>query len=351
MGDSRVEVGIKVKVQLKCIDDVTERIRYDLYVCMHYKDPNSSKYINDTVKGPFALVNYDDSGIFLPIIDFINNVSVTHVEGFRFLISKSTNTVFIFRRYQLETEQILKIHEFPYDRQILSIPIRCYNAKLMNWFAEGDVPAGISSDAKWLRNNHVARYDGDEWHLEWLDNKLENEKTPSIFTCRIGVSRNAFYYLSNYVSITFMIVAAVPSVNVIDTADFSSRAGVTFTALLTIVAFKYAVMVGVPKKAYSTYLDNYLIIAIAFLIGVVLENYVVAKGNIDDYSATDNKFFLAFIVSWIGIHVILVVGSFKKWFYLSWNRIEKRDAEFEERVQFAFNRELEPISVAKIYTN
>lgn len=332
--DERVNVGIKLKVELNKVDDITERIRYNIYVCLHYKDPNSQKFLTDDVKGPFALVPYENSGILLPNLDFLNQVKLEHIEGFRFLISKSDNTVFLYRRYRLETEQILNIYEFPYDRQVLSIPIRCYNAKLVNWTETGSVPAGIENDPRWAHNDFVIECHGRSWVLDWAKHVLDNEKTPSIFTCKIGVSRSPLFYLQTFVSVIFVVVLAIASIHAIDPTDFASRAGITFTALLTVIAFKYAIMNGVPPKEYVTYLDTYVLVALITLLGVILENYCVSQLKDTDYAdVVDYYFTIVLLICWVVTHLMIAVGSSLNWFYLSWDSVEKRESELDKHAQ------------------
>jgi hypothetical protein len=109
---------------------------------------------------------------------------------------------------------------------------------------------------------------------------------------------------------------------------------VTVTLLLTIVAFKFVIASYVPPTSYLTFLDKYVGIAILMIGAEILENFVISYFvDYPDAYYWDASFAIALSGLWTFAHVLIVIGTHRKWFWLSWDIIESRDKADDHEVE------------------
>jgi hypothetical protein len=325
--DIRKDIGVKMKVKLDYIDDILEEIHMKVQLCLHFSDDNSKIYINGS-EG-FVLVDFTEGNIFCPVIEFENSRRSEHVEGFKALISTLTGMVYVYRKYHVVTHEILELQKFPFDRQIIKCYVKSFASRLVTWTAEiSDSPIGVRSDTTWAINDIVVEYEQYLWLVEWISATVESDERPAQFRVEFGLSRTTSFYITNFVLITFFLVVSSLSCIAIEYDDFGSRAGITFTLLLTLVALKFVMTSYIPKINYLTLLDYYNIFGMLMIIAVIIENFGVSQ-LFHDSAHTPKKidiiFALVYLVVWVLLHCCIVIGAYYGLFYENWTTVRQND--------------------------
>lgn len=316
--------GIKTHCAIDYISDVDEEVHLDLRVLIHFDDARAQKYIG-IAKTEHIIVDPADSEIPSPVINFENDRLCEHVSGFKYLVSTKTGTIYVTRHYRVVEKETLSLHRFPFDQQILSIELDTYSLKFTKWFAPThDVPSGFRSDAEsWMTADNSTSIPGDEWKLEWSHSEVKNAAGQSCFKLLAGIKRKSEFYLTNCVLVVYFIVLCAISVIAVHPSDFGSRGSLTFTILLTLVAFKFVMSSYVPKIPYFTVLDYYNFVAIVLVVAVILENFLVSDlflHSEDDRGSADRNFAIFYVTFWNTYSVAIFVGYYFGLFYRSWDQ-------------------------------
>mmetsp|Transcript_20118 Transcript_20118/g.33889 ORF Transcript_20118/g.33889 Transcript_20118/m.33889 type:complete len:503 (-) Transcript_20118:638-2146(-) len=246
---NRLEVGVKMKVKLEYIDDVSHEMNALVYLSLHYEDEVALKFITNSPG--FCALDPEKEGIFVPVVNFLNTRVCDHIEGFRVLVNTSSGTVFIYRIYRVVFRNIMNLKRFPFDRQVMKCHIKSFTAMLKPWHcAPETIPSGITSDPMWKDNDCVVECDCTLWNVSWVTALAESSSQPSVYKLNFGISRKSLFYVVNFFLITFLVVIATISCTIIHFTDFGSRSSITFTILLTLISFKFIMANYTPTINY-----------------------------------------------------------------------------------------------------
>ena len=193
-----------------------------------------------------------------------------------------------------------------------------------------DTPFRIKNDKEWRDHDHIVKNDNDAWILEWAECDVHQVERQSVFVLKFGVSRDPGFYLWNVMFVHFAVVLLSAFTCAIDHADFGARAQVTYTLLLTLVAFKFVVATFVPRISYLTYMDKYSLLSLSMLGLVIAENFLVSglfadENDTEVWKYADRVFFATFCGVWLLFHVLLVLGARYGFFYESWTSVRAVD--------------------------
>ena len=149
-------------------------------------------------------------------------------------------------------KESFELRNFPFDAQTLNIDLR------------------QASGATW--DNYDLVVCGVQFHRDAIEQPEWTVLTPKIERCshmqtkiELRVKRMAQYYVTNVIGILAMLTLLVLTVFAVPVDDLADRMGIVLTLLLTAVAFKFVVADTVPKVGYSTQLDRYMLLNMAFL--------------------------------------------------------------------------------------
>lgn len=326
--DLRKEIGVKIKAKVDYLDDISEEIHMDVSICLHYYDENALKFITG-IPG-YIPCDPETSGIFCPVLQFLHTRSCEHIEGFKLLVSTLTGMVYLYRIYRLAVREVFELQRFPFDRQVIKCTFQTYGGKFCKWNApENDMPYGVRGDIIWKDYDSIAEYDQSIWIIDWVDGEINSEGTPSYYKLSFGLSRTSTYYLTNFVLVSYFVVGSSLSCIAVDHNDFGSRASITYTLLLTMVALKFVMSSSIPRINYLTLFDSYNIIGMLMIIAVIVENFFVSiifnANEIEAADRVDTIFASMFAVLWTLFHALIVGGAYTGLFYMDWNNAIKED--------------------------
>lgn len=319
--DERREIGVKVKAKMDYLDDIAEEVHMNVSICLHYQDDNARQYV--TGHPGFVPCDPETSLIYCPVLQFLQTRSCEHIEGFKLLVSTMTGMVYLFRVYRLAVREVLELQRFPFDRQVLKCTFQTYGVKFCRWNApEDDMPFGVRGDHLWKSHDCLAEYDQSIWIVDWVLGEVKSEENPAFYKLSFGVSRVSTYYLTNFVLITYFVVGSSLSCIAIDHSDFGSRASITYTLLLTVVALKFVMSSSIPRINYLTLFDTYNIIGMLAIIAVIIENFLVSVSFDENQTHgavfVDIVFATLFAIIWSLFHGIILFGAYSGAFYLDW---------------------------------
>jgi len=191
--------------------------------------------------------------IWWPYFKFLNSRG-GNIPTLRALKISKDGKVEYVGRYNLVIETPLNMHHFPFDTQIINISIVpfalmpekiiYYNLKDKN---------GIAPLA------HL-----DEWKLDSLNYSTITNNRPQ-FQLTINYQRKAGFYIYKVFLPLLVIILISYLVLWIPKQPAINRIAFIITAMLTTVAFQWAVTSDVPRVSYITYFQAMLLFAFIFI--------------------------------------------------------------------------------------
>jgi len=137
----------------------------------------------------------------------------------------------------------------------------------------------------------------------------------------IKIERRCEWYLWNVVLVTWALVSISAVVYAMPVADTSDRMSLNVTLVLTVIAFKFTFGSDIPKKAYLTWMDKYLIVA--FLILALQSAEICLASQLAEGSRALAALEMGFCAVVYGLWTLyhLFVAAFSHRLYLPWAQV------------------------------
>mmetsp|Transcript_2998 Transcript_2998/g.4044 ORF Transcript_2998/g.4044 Transcript_2998/m.4044 type:complete len:407 (-) Transcript_2998:83-1303(-) len=298
-------------------------------------------YLDDSLKTPadfdpdydgyVALKEEDVNEIDL-VIPRVNleNCNSSRMTFYNVEVNFLTKEVFIQWNWIAIYHETMKLHKFPYDRQLLRIYIEVAD---INPLKPEDYPL---PKRKWPKDN-PARVESQLMDFnQTIGSSCVWSETPdpafeTMCTVTVEVERETKFYVVNYTLIIFLIVALNSAVLSFESLD--ERMQYTASLFLTLVAFKFVMMQSIPPVGYTTYLDRYVLAAFVWLtLGVLancLRSYVAIEEvlNTTEQKSIDLAIQAVILGSWILLHAIVVFLSLCGGLRQSWKTVYAENNE------------------------
>ncbi len=174
--------------------------------------------------------------------------------------------------------QPLVLNDFPFDHQLLRIDLvaagyRDHQVVLTDDPGDPSVVGDSLSISDWT----VAGWEGSSKSLALTKG---SPKLPA-FRFSVEVQRNYGYYLVNVIIPLVMIIFMSWVVFWIKPGNSGPRISVSVTAMLTLVAYRFAVGASLPKISYLTRMD-WFILGSSLLVFVALLEVVITSRLVDN---------------------------------------------------------------------
>jgi hypothetical protein len=275
-----VDVGVS---EIFGIDEREEIYKVDAYLNLDWVDerlafdPDAFGYDRKVYQDETALEMLK-SEIWWPSIEIVD------ARGSRDRMHTSLTVyydgeVYYRERFTVLIEQGFDLDQFPFDAHNISFRIEPFE------YTTDEViflPAEDPIDEQW---------DTEEWDITYNPLHIESDLPESddevgfaAATADITIERIPNFYMSSFVLPLLLIVAISWAVFWMDykTMHLADRMSVSFTSVLTVVAFDFLSSDNLPKLSYSTLLDKILTVSYIFLVLIIFENvvgYSLAKKN------------------------------------------------------------------------
>lgn len=188
------------------------------------------------------------------------------------VIIYSDGTVEYREKFGVELSTNYDMRKFPFDTQILIAEIESFawTSKDMIFHLEEDL-VGFSSE-----------FEVPEFNIEKVEEHLEVRMEPrdrysfSELVAEVYVRRDPNYYITKVIIPLGLIVCISWAVFWMDGSDLADRMAISFTGVLTSVAYQFIVTESLPRHIYNTFLDNFVLISFVMMALTIIENIGVS---------------------------------------------------------------------------
>ncbi|KAK7501996.1 hypothetical protein BaRGS_00006748, partial [Batillaria attramentaria] len=163
----------------------------------------------------------------------------------------------------------LELDDFPFDVQDLTVTVA-------SEFPATEVELVEDSDNRHMVNKQ-SFVDEQEWHLychtecnkwELKIDPVDDAAKRSAISVKCRAARRPGYFVWNIFMVTFLICSLSFATFSVDKNYPQNRLQLSFTLMLTSVAFKSVVNQSLPRISYLTYMDKYLLASMIMLSAV-----------------------------------------------------------------------------------
>nr|XP_022322508.1 uncharacterized protein LOC111123990 isoform X2 [Crassostrea virginica] len=211
----------------------------------------------------------------------------------------------------------LELDDFPFDVQDLTITVA------------SELPSYEVELIEDLDDHHVVNkqsfVDEQEWHLymhtecsrrDLVIDQADNSVRRSALSVKCRAARRPGYFVWNIFLVTFLICTLAFATFSVEKKLPQNRLQLSFTLVLTAVAFKSVVNSSLPRISYLTYMDKYLLAAMIMLSAVCVWHALVTvvKETIADRAETIVLIVLGiiYVIYNVGFLIIIYLYPWKK---------------------------------------
>ena len=220
-------------------------------------------------------------------------------------------------RYQ---EEFQAIAEVPMDLQLIPFDDQVFELVFeVVGFDASEVRLEPDPDWTALRSHASVR----QWNLGSLRAETADfaepmlsgrERNLSAVVFRFPASRDPGFIMRSIVLPLLILVALSWSVFWMDSAQLSDRMTISFTGILTVVAFQIVVSDMLPRIPYFTILSSFLLISYLMLVASVIVNLRVGqldrRGRVETGNRLDRTCRWLFPLGYVGINVVMAAFYF-----------------------------------------
>jgi hypothetical protein len=175
--------------------------------------------------------------------------------------------------------QPLKLHDFPFDQQVFSIQLAAvdYTQSEVELLLDTKEESGIAQELS------VA-----DWKvLRWTAEPRAYKPTPTMnatsgFAFSFEARREIGYFIIKVIIPLILIVAMSWVVFWIDPMESGTQISVAITTMLTLIAYRFAIDMDLPKVSYLTRMDYFILLSTILVYASLIEVIVtstLAKGE------------------------------------------------------------------------
>lgn len=252
------------------VDSANQSFVANVYVEYHWHDPR--------LAGADSSRTIAIDQAWHPRIQIVNQQHIFKTFPEFFEVSSDGHVIYR-QRYWGNFSQPMNLKEFPMDSQQLEIQVVAvgYDNNEVIFVQNPDEPSGLADKLS------VTEWAVTKWSAEAIDYMPTKHSAPlSGFHLLIHAERDERYYVIKIILPLLMIVAMSWLVFWIDPKESGSQISVAITTMLTLIAYRFSIGELVPKVAYLTRLDYFilgstLMVFLTLLLVIVTSN--LAKSN------------------------------------------------------------------------
>jgi hypothetical protein len=273
-----VAVAITLHInKLYNVDTVTETYLLDGYLAAKWLDPRLATqhdgqngrevYENEAASEKIA------SGIWWPTIELLNSIRGREVANKRIVIDERGRVMYN-ERFHATLMSNMDFRKYPFDTQTFTLQIESfsYDAQEMVFVRPQAFPNALSEMPleEWTileKRTFVSQSQYE--HLE--------DDAPvhfSRYNLEVRAKRKPGYFLSQFFLPLMLIIAS--SWVVFWISDFNQQLSISFTLMLTVVAFNFFTSTLLPRLPYNTFIETvitsgYVAIALSIVAVMILQ--------------------------------------------------------------------------------
>ncbi|ELU17487.1 hypothetical protein CAPTEDRAFT_215265 [Capitella teleta] len=292
------------------IDTLKEQYSADTFIQAKWRESSLDGRTSEELK------RIDLECFWNPLLFIENVLSETKEATWLAAMANSKGEVYVLERRRVRGVfmENLELNDFPLDVQDLTVTITSERP---------DTEIDIIPDENEMSGINVQTFvDQQEWrlheHIE-VSKKVMTQEYSSSNRCHPALSvtcraaRRPGYFYWNVFLVMFFISALSFATFAVSPELPQNRLQLSFTLLLTSVAFKFVINQSLPKISYLTYMDKYVLLSLVILCTVCVWHAIVtlfARNGVMFLITLEHDVFIAFCVIYIGCH-----GVFIFWLY------------------------------------
>lgn len=216
--------------------------------------------------------------IWWPDLTFVNEIGKRSSENLE-LVIENDGTIEYREKFAVHLHSSFVTKQFPFDKQVLTAEIESFawNASTLVFHVEEDL-VGYS------HNFRIPEFEmkGIHEHVEVKQEARDRYPFSDLVT-DFYIQRNPGYYVTKVLIPLSLIVAISWSVFWMDCWDLGDRMAISFTGILTAVAYQFIISDKLPSHVSDTFLDNFILLAFFNLVFTVVINILVHRGHSNGY--------------------------------------------------------------------
>ena len=304
-GPTQVSTAIWI-VDISNIDSAQQTFTADIAIVLRWKDTRLAH--TGTGAAHYAL-----DQIWTPRVSIANETSSVVRKFPESAEVEPDGTVLYRQRYVGAFTQPLRLRSFPFDRQTFHIQLVALRY--------GPDEVMFVPDQNWI-NNGLRQGAGiassitlPDWTIEKWDTKpVAYALTPGLeysgYAFEFTAARNVQHYILKVILPLILIVMMSWIVFWIDPRETSSQISVAITSMLTLIAYRFAIDSQLPRLAYTTRLDAFILTSTLLVFFCLIEVLVTTILHNNQRTAPAKKIDRYCRVIFPGIFALATIGIF-----------------------------------------
>ena len=258
---------------VKSIDSVGQTLEGNALLVLRWNDPSLAH------PGPDAK-QYAVDDIWHPRF-LISNVSEEIFRSLPEVIDVAPDGTATYRQHLVgRFSQALNLRDFPFDHETFRIQIVVPGYTAQDILFEPD-PGALAAGLK-EGVGVTDRLTLQDWRITRVGSRVEPFKAgPNLhltaFALEIDATRQTHHFILKVIIPLILIVMMSWAVFWIEPTDAGSQLGVAVTAMLTLIAYRFAIDGDVPKLPYLTRLDSFVLMSTVLVFLSIIEVLITSK--------------------------------------------------------------------------
>lgn len=273
--DGPTTVGIALHVyEISDIDPATNTFAMEGYVDLLWCDPREAFDPGEIGVSREIFLEKDADRelefIWWPDFYFVNEVGPRRVENEELIILPD-GTIEYREKFGVTLAAEFDMRKFPFDTQILEVEVESFA-----WSSESLV-FELQPDIIEFSND----FEIPEWSMVDVRETIQLKQEPrdrheySELVAQIEVRRDPGFYVTKIMLPLGIIVGISWAVFWMIGDTLADRMSVSFTGVLTSVAYQFIVSESLPRHIYDTFLDGFVLLSFLMMVATIVENILV----------------------------------------------------------------------------
>jgi hypothetical protein len=219
--------------------------------------------------------------IWHPRLQIVNRQSIQETFPAEAQVSPEGDVALVQRVWG-QFSQPLLLKDFPFDQQSLNINLvgTGHEPDTVSFIPDPDFPSTVADTFS------ISDWQLTDWNAEPITISVARaDKGAPGFRFDLSVTRVRSYHIVNVILPLVMIICMSWVVFWLDPKTAAPRVSVAVTAMLTLIAYRFAVGTSLPKIAYLTRMDWFVlgssILVFASLLEVVITSWLAGEDRLD----------------------------------------------------------------------
>jgi hypothetical protein len=270
VGTRDVEVGIFL-IDIEEVNSVPQSFIANMYVDLRWHDPG---LVHD---GPDS-ISRDREEVWHPRLQILNQQRL--VKTFPETVEIKPDGQVIYRqRVWGGFSQPLKLEDFPFDSQRLEIIL------VEVGFGFADTRYKVLPDSGVSNSLSIPDWEVLGWDFAPVTMQINKSAEEEVMVFSLDVKRHISFFILKVIFPLMLIVAMSWLVFWIDPSLAASQISVGVTAMLTMIAYRFAIGGMIPRLPFMTHMDHFVmastVVVFLCLIEVVVTAHLANQGQLD----------------------------------------------------------------------